>query len=175
MVRFERDEDGNACISISCCCGATWQSSLILFLCAVLACFETHLKYLSRCVRDFVPGPFTHGLVALVVRCNFQLRWGRVLGFVLWHPRSAAAADCLKCRQGVCLYLFFQLSVSLVSLASAIDPGESHETSERRKIWKMGGKASLSMACSRNYWTTGTFLLYMEDCQVALLKSGTFL
>lgn len=38
----------------SCCCGAMWQSSLILSLHAALSRFETCLKYLSRCVRDFV-------------------------------------------------------------------------------------------------------------------------
>lgn len=53
--------------------------------------------------------------VVLAPQCNFQ----NILGFVLWHGRSSAAADSLKCRQVV--GYIFQLSVSLVSLAFAME------------------------------------------------------
>lgn len=76
--------------------------------------------------------PFTRHLAVLALRQNFQLGCRRVRGFALWHHGSSAAADSLKCRQGACLHLFFRLGGSLVSLASAIDPGGSLETSERR-------------------------------------------
>lgn len=126
---------------ISFCCGATWHSSLILMSHhATLAHFKTHLKYLSRWERTWCPCalggrhsqhlPVVWSSVVLAPQCNFQ----NVLGFVLWHRRSSAAIDSLKCRQVV--GYIFQLSVSFVSLASAIEKDSKYLKEERSERWE---------------------------------------
>lgn len=169
VIRFERDEGKSARVSEI----FLWHSSLILMSHhATLAHFKTHLKQLSRweqtlcsCAlggRHSQHLPVVWSSVVLAPQCNFQ----NILGFVLWHHRSSAAVDSLKCRQ-VVVYIF-QLSVSLVSLVSAME-----KVSKRQKDLRDGREALLSPACSWNYWATKTLLLYMVDCQVAFLDSQT--
>lgn len=120
----------------SFCCGATCL--ILMSHHATLARFKTHLKQLSKwegtlCSCALGGRHSWHLLVVwssvvLAPQCNFQ----NILGFVLWHHRSSAAVDSLKC----CLHFPAQCFISLPGTCN----GESLGTSERTKIWEMGGR-----------------------------------
>lgn len=158
MIRFERDEGGNACISeillLQCC-----MAKQLYFVspCCISTFWNTPQasQQVHKGDRYSYPLSMAWSLAVPPPPCNFQLECRRVLGFVLLHFRSSAA-DSLKCRWGDRLHLFFQLGVSSVLLASAVNFLGEVLTSER-SVWKVGGRSHFPWCVTEmtehSYWT----------------------
>jgi len=182
VIRFERGEGRNACISKSCHCSAAWQSSVVSPWRAVLARVETHLRYLCGCVGDFVPDHGEADAATTYLWCCCPGSQVSIPAGVQKSPWFSAVASPVICSGRQLEVQARSLSTSLSSAWHFINLSgicsrswRKSQNVRKKKDLKDGREGFTFPPVFLKLLNNSNTLAVHRDCQVALLESETFL